>query len=64
MVQIDMEIPKDCHSCRFFVDCDRCEGKTSICTAKDDYFNEVYGRSIIPKERPDDCPLVEVKDDD
>lgn len=63
MVQIDMGMPKDCRSCRFFVDCDQCEGKISICTAKDDCFNEEYGNSIIPKERPDDCPLVEVKDD-
>lgn len=62
MIQIDMEMPDKCKSCRFFVDCEQCEGKTSRCTAKDDYFDTEYGDSIIPKERPDDCPLISVKE--
>ena len=60
MIQIDMEMPERCRDCRFFVDCDMCEGKTSRCTALDDYFDEEFGGSIIPEIRPKWCPLIPV----
>ena len=64
MIQIDMEIPKSCCECRFFVDYEQCEGKPSWCTAKNEPFEYYGGSFCIPKERPEWCPLKETKTPD
>lgn len=53
MVQIDMEMPKDCMKCQF----EECPLICGILKKR------IPDANIIKKTRPDWCPLKEVKDD-
>lgn len=54
MIQIDMDMPKNCAGCRMFC----MEDGMHHCTAASDNWEHVSNSDI----RPDWCPLTEVKE--
>ena len=51
MIQIDMEMPKDCSECKLRID----EPPKSYCAL-------TYSYQLLGNERPSWCPLQEVKE--